>query len=122
MNKLIVVTGGTKGIGRAIAAKFASSGFDVALCARNQDDLDKLKVEFENAYPGKVITHMADLSNRTQVKTFTGFIQGLHRPVHVLVNNAGYFVAGGVMDEAEGSLESMISNNVYSAYYVTRDL
>jgi hypothetical protein len=46
----------------------------------------------------------------------------LNRPVDVLVNNAGKFIPGTTMEEAEGNLESMIETNVYSAYHVTRGL
>ena len=47
MNNLAVITGGSKGIGREIAKKFASMGFDVATCARGQNDLNDLKHEIE---------------------------------------------------------------------------
>jgi short-subunit dehydrogenase len=122
MNKLIVVTGGTKGIGRAILERFAQAGFDVATCARKTDELDKLKETFETEFKVKAYAQQADLSDKNQVKTFADFVNGLNRPVDVLVNNAGYFVPGSVLDEAEGSLESMINSNVYSAYYTTRGL
>ncbi len=122
MNKLIVVTGGTKGIGRAILERFAQAGFDVATCARKTDELDKLKQTFETKFDVNAYVQNADLSDKSQVKTFADFVNGLNRPVDVLVNNAGYFVPGSVLDEAEGSLESMINSNVYSAYYTTRGL
>jgi short-subunit dehydrogenase len=122
MNKLIVVTGGTKGIGRAILERFAQAGFDVATCARKTDELDKLKETFETEFKVKAYAQQADLSDKNQVKAFADFVNSLNRPVDVLVNNAGYFVPGSVLDEAEGSLESMININVYSAYYTTRGL
>jgi short-subunit dehydrogenase len=122
MNKLIVVTGGTKGIGRAILERFARADFDVVTCARKAEELATLKKTFEGTFKVKAFVQQADLSDKSQVKTFTEFINGLGRPVDVLVNNAGYFVPGSVLDEAEGSLESMISTNLYSAYYTTRGL
>ncbi|MFM9841111.1 MAG: SDR family oxidoreductase [Cyclobacteriaceae bacterium] len=122
MNKLIVVTGGTKGIGRAILERFAQAGFDVVTCARKTDELDKLKETFETKFKVKAYVQRADLSDKNQMKTFSDFVNGLNRPLDVLVNNAGYFLPGSVLDEAEGSLESMINSNVYSAYYTTRGL
>jgi short-subunit dehydrogenase len=122
MNKLIVVTGGTQGIGRAIAFKFAKEGFDVATCARKAADLDSLKAGLEKACPVKVHTFLADLSDKNQTKAFAAFINGLHGSIDVLVNNAGYFLPGKITEEVEGSLESMIQSNVYSAYYTIRGL
>ena len=122
MNKLVVVTGGTKGIGRAILERFAAAGFDVATCARKQADLIQLKEDVEKKYLVKVSVQTADMSDKNQVKVFTDFINKLSRPVDVLVNNAGHFVPGQVMEEPDGTLESMIEGNVYSAYYTTRGL
>jgi short-subunit dehydrogenase len=122
MNKFAVVTGGTKGIGRAILEKFASAGFDVATCARNQEQLSLFKEQLESKYGVKAYVSQSDLSDRGQVIAFARFINDLKRPVDVLVNNAGYFMPGSVLDEPEGSLESMVNSNVYSAYYTTRGI
>ena len=123
MNKLIVVTGGTKGIGRAIIEKFAANGFDVGTCARNADDLNDLKQHIEKKNgQSKVFISTTDMSNKEQVKIFADFILKLNRPVDILVNNAGYFEPGEITTEAEGTLESMINANLYSAYYATRGL
>ncbi|MBK5279219.1 MAG: SDR family oxidoreductase [Bacteroidia bacterium] len=121
MNKLIVVTGGTKGIGRAILVKFAAQGFDLITCARKKDDLDKLKIHFEKLGV-KVYAEVADMADRNQVKNFTEFVNALKRPVDVLVNNAGIFVPGLVTEEPDGVLESLINSNVYSAYHTTRGI
>ena len=121
MNKLVAVTGGTKGIGRAILEKFASQGFDLITCARKKVDLDKLKLHFEKSGV-KVFAEVADMADKSQVKKFTEFVNSLNRPLDVLVNNAGFFTPGLVTEEPDGALESMINSNVYSAYYTTRGL
>lgn len=123
MRKLIVVTGGTKGIGRAIVERFAAAGFDVAVCARNADELEKLKQALRVKYPAVEVHSMsADVSDKKQVLAFTQFVQQLNQPVEILINNAGYFVPGSIATEKEGSLEAMMDANVYSAYHVTRGL
>jgi short-subunit dehydrogenase len=123
MNKLIVVTGGTKGIGRAILEKFAAMGFDLVTCARKTEELERLKKTFMKNYPQSTVHIMeADLSDKQQVVGFCDFVCNLNRPVDVLVNNAGYFIPGAITTEPDGSLESMINANLYSAYYTTRGL
>lgn len=112
MAKLLVVTGGTKGIGRAILEKFAAKGFEVITCSRTKTDFKDVK--------STVHHFVADMSDKSQVKAFADFVTSMNRPVDVLVNNAGYFLPGKVIDEPEGTLESMIGGNLYSAYYTTR--
>lgn len=122
MNKLAVVTGGTKGIGRAIVERFAQAGFDVATCARKEADLATLAREVGSKFRVTVHTHKADLTDKGQVKSFTDFVIGLNRPLDVLINNAGSFVPGEITEEPDGNLELMIETNLYSAYNTTRGL
>ncbi len=123
MNKLLIVSGGTKGIGRAVIEKFASQGFDIITCARNAQGLENLKSLIEKDYPDvSVMVKQADLSDKNQVKAFCEFVTSLNRPADVLVNNAGYFIPGEIATEPEGTLESMINANLFSAYYMTRGL
>lgn len=122
MARLLVVTGGTRGIGRAVAERFAAAGFDVCTCGRRQEGLDQLKSAITGKYKVQVFVSVADMSEKQQVKKFADYVTSLNRPVDVLVNNAGYFLPGEVTNEPEGTLESMINSNLYSAYYTTRGL
>ena len=123
MNKLAVVTGGTKGIGRATVLKFLAEGFDVATCARNSTDLDQLVGQAKQEFPkNELFAYAADMSKKEEVVGFASFVKALNRPVDVLLNNTGLFLPGSVHDEAEGNLELMIETNLYSAYYLTREL
>lgn len=123
MSKLIVVTGGTKGIGRAIAERFAEAGFNVAVCARKADELEKFKADLTKKHPsGKFYTLPADMADKNQVDAFASFIRQLDQPVDVLINNAGYFIPGSIATEKDGALEDMMNANLYSAYHMTRAL
>jgi len=122
MSKLAVITGGTKGIGRAIIEKFAGEKFDIVTCSRNSGELTEFKERLESLHTIRVHTRVADMSVKPEVVAFTEFVNGLGRPVDVLVNNAGFFSPGEVLEEPAGSLERMIEANVYSAYYTTRGL
>src|SRR6478736_423452 len=70
MHKLVVVTGATKGIGRAVAERFASAKFDVAACARNEKDLQAFKEEIEKKHGVTVFVKVTDTSDKKQVGEF----------------------------------------------------
>lgn len=116
-----IVTGATQGIGKAIAELLLSNGFSVAICARTQTDLDKLKEEWSQTHPeSTIITCRADLSDKTQVENFAKHVTSELGQVDILVNNAGLFYPGEVLTEPDGRLEMLMSVNLYSAYYLTR--
>ena len=112
MNPLIVVTGGTKGIGLAIVDEFVRQGFDAVVCSRNVEG-----VNGANRLP-----FAADLSTRAGVDALVDYIRTLGRPVSVLINNTGTFLPGQINNEAEGTFETMMNTNVASAYHLTRGL
>ena len=119
----IVITGATKGIGRAIAEKFAENGFDLAICSRTQADLEAFKKDFAEKYPDvKVLTQEADMRKKEDVLAFANFVSEKFGRVDVLVNNAGVFLPGEISKEEDGNLELMIETNLYSAYHFTRAL
>jgi short-subunit dehydrogenase len=122
MDSIVVITGGTKGIGRAILEKFSSEGYDVATCARSQEDLDILKLEVEEKFGNKVFIQKADMSEKSDIKEFLDFVKLTGREVAVLVNNAGKCVPGEVHLEEEGILEDQIETNLYSAYRMSRGI
>ena len=117
----VIVTGATKGIGRAIAEKFAAAGNTIIACARSEKDLKEMKQSLEQKYPGCAIISMtADMSITEEVKRFGRWVIAEGHMPHILVNNAGAFLPGSVHNEDEGTLEDMIETNLYSAYHLTR--
>lgn len=122
MNKLVVVSGGTKGIGHSIVEIFLKNGFDAIICARNLKELNNVKQVLEEKYKNSVHIFQADLSKKTEVTAFSKFILDLNTPIEVLVNNTGTYTPGQVYSEPEGQLETMIETNLYSAYNLTRGL
>mgnify|MGYP000016336043 FL=1 len=117
----IIITGATKGIGRAIAVHFAKNGFNIAACARSEADLQALKTTLTELNSSiSVYTQVCDVSIKSDVEQFGNFCKSVFKTIDVLVNNAGVFIPGNVHDEPEGTLEQLIQTNLYSAYYLTR--
>lgn len=119
----IVITGASKGFGRAIAQLFAEKGNTVLLTSRNEADLIKVNEAIStNSGSGKVLFKAADLSIPAQAKAFGQWVLEEVGAPDILVNNAGLFNPGNISSEAEGSLEEMLQVNLYSAYHLTRTL
>lgn len=119
----IVITGATKGIGRAIADFFAEKGFQIAVCARTEADLLSMEKAYRESYPqSQLITYAADFSAPEQVAGFGDFILSQWSEIDILVNNAGIFLPGTIQTEEEGVLASMMQVNLFSAYDLTRQL
>lgn len=115
-DKVIVVTGGTKGIGKAISKTFIKGGYKLITCARDKVGLENLKEEFGS----RVIPFQADLSVKEEVYEFISFIKSKTKHIDVLVNNTGTFTQGLLHNEDDSVLEKLIQTNLYSAYYLTK--
>jgi len=116
----VIITGSSKGNGKAIAIKFAAAGYDILLCARDKDLLNSTSKEIQVAFPQiKIHYKNADLSKKSEVFTFAEWCLGIGVP-DILVNNAGVYMPGNAIDEPEGNLEMMMETNLYSAYHLSR--
>ncbi len=122
MRKLAVISGASKGIGRAIAQKFAAEGFDLAVTSRSLADLEMVQVAIEKEFPVNCFIFQADLSKKEEVYAYASFVKSLEKEVTVLVNNTGVFIQGTLMTAEENALEHQINTNLYSAYWLTRAL
>jgi short-subunit dehydrogenase len=118
----IVITGASRGLGKAIAAKFAAAGHSLLLSSRNEMALYKTMEELLLQYPQAGIKAKAfDISIKQQAQQLGQWALAAG-PVDVLVNNAGSFVPGSVHNEPDRALENMMEVNLFSAYHLTRAL
>ena len=119
----IVITGGSKGMGKALAAKYADNGNNVFICARNEKDLADAAFEINKKNKNELVKYMvADISLKSSADKFAGWLQETNVVPDILINNAGQFIPGSIYNEVNGLLEKMIAANLYSAYYITRAL
>ena len=118
----VIITGASKGLGKAIAEKFAEAGHYLIICARNEDVLFETKqLLLQKNSNCKVEMMTTDLSIKQNVIEFGKYCLMFGAP-NILVNNAGTFLPGSIHEEAEGALEKMIEVNLFSAYHLTRIL
>ncbi|MCK7558534.1 SDR family oxidoreductase [Chitinophaga sedimenti] len=118
-----VITGASKGIGRAVAERLAREGFNVAICARNAQHLQEAADGIRRQHPSvKVLAEAADMGDKAAVLAFAQKVKAEFGSIDILVNNAGIFVPGALYQEEDGHLEKMMTVNLYSAYHLTRAL
>jgi short-subunit dehydrogenase len=119
----VVITGASKGFGKAIAETFAVHGHNLFICSRNEIALYKAMEELLTKYPDiKIKAKARDLSKKEEVRDFGEWLLANAYNIDVLVNNAGRFIPGSIYNEPEGALEEMLQTNVFSAYHLTRVL
>lgn len=120
-NPIAVISGATKGIGRAIADRFSREGFDLFVAARTEADLQAMTGENPNSAT-KIHGFVADFGKKEDVLAFADFIKKHSKRVDCLVNNAGIYLPGNVSNEADGTLERLMEVNLYGSYWLTRAL
>ncbi|MBC7614582.1 MAG: SDR family oxidoreductase [Pedobacter sp.] len=115
-----VITGASKGIGKAIALKLAQNGYNLAICARNESDLHVFVTELQ-IFAIKIIAVVVDCSKKEEVMSFFNRVKAEMQFVDVLVNNVGTFLPGNILDENDEIFEKQQQLNVNSAYYLSKN-
>lgn len=120
----IVITGASKGIGRALTEIFAKDNrHRIFICARRKEELTDLKKTLLASFPKtEVETKVADMGSKEEVERFADFILMQTTTIDILINNAGLFMPGNIYDEEPGAIEKMLQVNLLGAYYLTRKL
>ncbi len=113
----ILITGGTSGIGKAIALQLANEGIDLILVARSEDTLSKLASELQKNYKIKVITIATDLSSNQGIQKLLEDTKQLD--IGILINAAGYGSSGYFLDNPIAIERNMIHLNCEAAMVLT---
>jgi NADP-dependent 3-hydroxy acid dehydrogenase YdfG len=123
MNPTLLITGASRGIGKAIIHKFASASFNIAYCSINPDNVATLQKELSEKYPNiKIFSKSVNMRDKTEVDQFCIDVKEQFKIIDVLINNAGVFKPGLILNEQEDTLEELVETNLYSAYHMARKI
>jgi 3-oxoacyl-[acyl-carrier protein] reductase len=114
-----LVTGGNRGIGRAIALRLAKLGAGVAICGRNPQALAATEAELRNS-GSRIFSQMADVSRSNEVTALVDKTQATLGPISILINNAGIGLFGPTHEKTEGDWDRVLNTNLKSVFLVSR--
>lgn len=116
----VLITGGTRGIGRGIVAEFAAAGYEAVFTYQNSVEAANALEQEVAAAGGKAQGFRCDCSKDEAVRSLAETLLGARGAPHAIVNNVGITRDGALMRMAEGQWHDVISTNLHSAYFVTR--
>ncbi|HYG02523.1 MAG TPA: SDR family oxidoreductase, partial [Chryseosolibacter sp.] len=117
-DKVVLITGGSRGLGLEMARVLASKGARLVLCARSADQLRRAKTELR-ALGADVITFTADIREQSQVQRLIDSIIHHHKRIDVLINNAGIVQVGPAESMSIKDYENAMQTNFWPAVYLT---
>lgn len=120
-NKVALVTGSSRGIGKAIVTDFAEKGYNVVINYRKEEsDANKLKEELENKYNIQALTIKANVSSEQEVKNMVQQIVDRFGKIDVLVNNAGIAIDKEFEDRTVEDWQNTLSTNLIAPFLVSK--
>ncbi len=118
----IIITGASRGLGKAIASIFASNGHTLFLNSMNEKNLAEAAASISKEYNNNsIFYYAANLSNKQANNAFAEWCLSKGSP-DILVNNAGRFKPGSAYNEPAETLQQMLDDNLFSAYYLTQKI
>jgi len=118
--KIAIVTGGTRGIGRAITLRLLSEGASVAICGRTRESVDRALAGFRNV-GGKIFGWPADITRIDDVRSFFQAVDDTLGGLDILINNAGAGVFRKVADLTPEDWHRNIDLNLNGAFYCAHE-
>ncbi len=117
--KVVIVTGAGAGIGAATSRRFARDGACVVLCGRGKDKLDQVAASIDSEM---LLVQPVDVSSMADMEQLAQAATGRFGRIDVLVNNAGFGVAGGFLDQAVEDWQKVMRINVDGVFFASRSI
>ena len=114
-----LITGGSRGIGRAVARRLATLGASVAICGRDAKALAESEAALRQSN-SRVYAQIADVSRAADVTTLVQKIEAALGPISILVNNAGIGLFGPAHEKTEDDWDRVLDTNLKSVFLVSR--
>lgn len=118
--RTILITGGTRGIGRACVAAFAKAGAQVALCGRTKETAEEAAGIIAEATGAVVNGWACDMADRNAVDALVKGVEETYGPVHTLINNAGITRDGLILRMKDEDWDAVLTANLSGAFYCCR--
>lgn len=118
--RVAVVTGGSKGLGLAMAAGLASAGADVALASRNRDEVTAAATEIASAYGRRAVGISADVTSESDTRALADQVLSEFGRIDILVNNAGVNIRGAIDEVSLEEFRRVQQVNVEGLWLATR--
>jgi 3-oxoacyl-[acyl-carrier protein] reductase len=115
--KTAIVTGGTKGIGRAIAESLINAGVNVSISARHESEIERAVAELNGAGRGRAAGFFCDVRDDAQVRAFFAQTVETFGGLDILVNNAGIGLFDAVETMSAGDFRAVIETNICGVFY-----
>ncbi len=119
-DRVSIVTGGSKGLGAAIAAGLASAGSNLVLVSRNLEELESVAKELERDYSVTVLCCEGDVTKQEQVERIVSEVISRFGRIDVLVNNAGINIRGSIEELSLADFQKVQSVNVDGIWIASR--
>ena len=119
-DKVAVITGGGKGLGKTLCHFLLEQGMKVAICSRDIHHIDTTVTELSQQYPNQLIGYRCDVANSQEVSDFIAQVKSQFKQIDVLINNAGFGKETLVWQTPEADWDDVMNTNVKGAYLMAK--
>lgn len=120
MKKIAVITGASRGIGHAIALKYAEMGFDLAICCRSEKAALERTAKEVRSFGVQCLTFTGDMGSFSAAEQFFALILKTYGHIDILINNAGISYVGLLQEMSPENWNQVISSNLSSVFHCSR--